>query len=169
MCRVSWNLGASTSWNPQGLPRPVLELLYLYCQAAHNCDLPLLRQSWNNSCILNDSSLLRYSTCVCLTLILYFLLSPMYIANRNKNKRKPTVFLIKLRTVTVAWGQFNLGSYWLNMTNIPNEIHHVLLISKNLLAIQKWYVTWISFIFRFNNVLKFIVFSIQFCVSPELV
>jgi hypothetical protein len=30
MCRLSSNLGASTSWNPQGLPRPVMGLLYLY-------------------------------------------------------------------------------------------------------------------------------------------
>jgi len=30
MCRLSWNLGASTSWNTQGLPRPVKGLLYLY-------------------------------------------------------------------------------------------------------------------------------------------
>jgi len=30
MCRLSWNLGASTSWNPQGLSRPVVGLLYLY-------------------------------------------------------------------------------------------------------------------------------------------
>jgi len=30
MCRLSWNLGASTSWNPQGLSRPVIGLLYLY-------------------------------------------------------------------------------------------------------------------------------------------
>ena len=30
MCRLSWNLGASTSWNPQGLSRPVIQLLYLY-------------------------------------------------------------------------------------------------------------------------------------------
>jgi hypothetical protein len=27
---LSWNLGASTSWNPQGLSRPVMELIYLY-------------------------------------------------------------------------------------------------------------------------------------------
>ena len=33
MCRLSWNLGASTSWNPQGLPRPVMELLFLSCKA----------------------------------------------------------------------------------------------------------------------------------------
>ena len=30
MCRLSWNLGAWTSWNPQGLSRPVIGLLYLY-------------------------------------------------------------------------------------------------------------------------------------------
>jgi len=29
MCRMSWNLRASTSWNPQGLSRPVMGLLYL--------------------------------------------------------------------------------------------------------------------------------------------
>ena len=29
MCRLSWNLGATTSWNSQGLSRPVMELLYL--------------------------------------------------------------------------------------------------------------------------------------------
>ena len=29
MCRLSWNLGASTSWNPQGLSRPVMGLLYI--------------------------------------------------------------------------------------------------------------------------------------------
>jgi len=30
MCRLSSNMGASTSWNPQGLSRPVMGLLYLY-------------------------------------------------------------------------------------------------------------------------------------------
>ena len=30
MCRLSWNLGASTSWNPLGLSRTVMGLLYLF-------------------------------------------------------------------------------------------------------------------------------------------
>jgi hypothetical protein len=30
VCRSSWNPGASTSWNPLGLSRPVMGLLYLY-------------------------------------------------------------------------------------------------------------------------------------------
>jgi hypothetical protein len=30
MCRLSKNLGASTSWSPKGLSRPVMGLLYLY-------------------------------------------------------------------------------------------------------------------------------------------
>ena len=29
MCGLSWNMGASTSWNPQGLSRSVMGLLYL--------------------------------------------------------------------------------------------------------------------------------------------
>ena len=28
MCRLSWNLGDSTCWNPQGLSRPVMRLLF---------------------------------------------------------------------------------------------------------------------------------------------
>ena len=30
MCRLSWYLGASTSWNTYGLSRPVMGLLFLY-------------------------------------------------------------------------------------------------------------------------------------------
>ena len=30
MCRLSWNLGSSTSLNPQGLSRSLMGLLYLY-------------------------------------------------------------------------------------------------------------------------------------------
>jgi len=35
MCRLSWNLGASPSWNPQGLSRPVMGLFYLYLLLGH--------------------------------------------------------------------------------------------------------------------------------------
>jgi hypothetical protein len=31
MCRLSLNLGVSTSWNPQDLSKPVQGLLYIYC------------------------------------------------------------------------------------------------------------------------------------------
>jgi hypothetical protein len=40
---LSWNLGASTSWNPLGLSRPVMGLLYLL----HN-KLTLTRLDWNS-------------------------------------------------------------------------------------------------------------------------
>jgi hypothetical protein len=36
MCRLSRNLGASTSWNPKGLFRPVMGLLYLYHQISQS-------------------------------------------------------------------------------------------------------------------------------------
>jgi hypothetical protein len=37
MCRLSWNLGASTCWNPQGLSRPVMGLLYLIPKIVLHC------------------------------------------------------------------------------------------------------------------------------------
>jgi hypothetical protein len=37
---MSWNLGASTSWNPQGLSRPVQGLLYLFMTTAQLLKLP---------------------------------------------------------------------------------------------------------------------------------
>ena len=45
MCRLSWNLGASTTWKPQGLSRPVMGLLYLFTNKGyytHNIGLLLL-------------------------------------------------------------------------------------------------------------------------------
>ena len=36
MCRLSCNLGASTSWSPQGLLRPVMGLLYLLLLPLNN-------------------------------------------------------------------------------------------------------------------------------------
>jgi hypothetical protein len=40
MCWLSWNLGASTSWNPQGLSRRVIGLLYV------TVDVVVLFTSW---------------------------------------------------------------------------------------------------------------------------
>jgi hypothetical protein len=34
MCRLSWNLGASTCWNTYGLSRPVMGLTYIYIYIA---------------------------------------------------------------------------------------------------------------------------------------
>jgi hypothetical protein len=39
MCQLSSNLGASNSWNPQGLSRPVMGLLYLYDNFALGVEL----------------------------------------------------------------------------------------------------------------------------------
>ena len=45
-------LGASTSWNPQGLSRPVMGLLYLYAHV-YICSLfPTVRQSMQDSSLL---------------------------------------------------------------------------------------------------------------------
>jgi hypothetical protein len=49
MCQLSWNLGASTTWNPQGLSKPVMRLLTLY--SLHN------NPEEHSSHLLHDRSL----------------------------------------------------------------------------------------------------------------
>jgi len=41
MCRLSWNMGTSIYWNPQGLSRPVMGLLYLRKQINPNEDFQM--------------------------------------------------------------------------------------------------------------------------------
>jgi hypothetical protein len=53
MYRLPWNLGASTSWNPQGLSRPVQGLLYLLFVGVSKFKFPetyLSRRGWNVIC-----------------------------------------------------------------------------------------------------------------------
>jgi len=52
MCRLSLNLGASTSWYPQGLSRPVMGLLYLVpfvTSATYMSHLQSFQVRWDNS------------------------------------------------------------------------------------------------------------------------
>jgi hypothetical protein len=49
MCRLSWNLGASTSWNPQGLSRPVMGLLHLYLIVTGPCNCDILCSVWGTN------------------------------------------------------------------------------------------------------------------------
>ena len=63
MCRLSWNLGASTSWNPQGLSRPVMGLLYL---------LPLTSAGIKND--WSPSYTIPYAFMACVRKSLLFLL-----------------------------------------------------------------------------------------------
>jgi hypothetical protein len=51
MCRLSWNLGASASWNPQVLSRPVMGLLY---HLHTGMKLVHLGQLWLQCLILNS-------------------------------------------------------------------------------------------------------------------
>ena len=68
MCRLSWILGDSSSWNPQGLSRPVMGLLYPYLS-----QVPFLHRSvetafttWDN--IKRTSECFAYiATCFPLT------------------------------------------------------------------------------------------------------
>ena len=55
VCRLSWNMGALTSWKSQGLSRPVIGLLYLYEVFTHHTDklnVALLTINLSNMCAL---------------------------------------------------------------------------------------------------------------------
>jgi hypothetical protein len=54
MCRLFWNLGASTSWNPQGLSRPVMGLLYLYLYQNDKTDKGLFHLCVKQKVCLTD-------------------------------------------------------------------------------------------------------------------
>jgi len=54
-CRFSWNLGASTCWNPHGLSRPVQWLLYFHV----NCSMHFL---YHSLVVMQLSDSLRYGT-----------------------------------------------------------------------------------------------------------
>ena len=47
MCRLSRNLGSSTSWNNQGLTRPIMVLLYIY-PLMMGLDTPVTYRGWRN-------------------------------------------------------------------------------------------------------------------------
>jgi hypothetical protein len=49
MCRLSLKPGASTSWNLQGLSRPVMELLYLYVYIQTHITHCVLKQHLSSS------------------------------------------------------------------------------------------------------------------------
>ena len=66
ICRLSWNLGASTSWNPQGLSRPVMGLLYLftvYIEIVNIWQSTFELTSWSQSELLSLSEPEYLCTC----------------------------------------------------------------------------------------------------------
>jgi hypothetical protein len=50
-CRLSWNLETSASWNPLGLSRPVMGLLYLYLLQSNPLRVPELGAIRGISCL----------------------------------------------------------------------------------------------------------------------
>jgi hypothetical protein len=46
ICRLSWNLGTSTSWKPLGLSMPLLGLLYLCEQIGRTPTAPTITGKW---------------------------------------------------------------------------------------------------------------------------
>ena len=69
MCRLSWNLGASTSWNPQGLSRPVMEYLYLFNLHINDSEFDRFPRRRLVVGVLNVSCLLPEDVCYVLQVV----------------------------------------------------------------------------------------------------
>ena len=67
MCRLSWNLGASNSWNPQGLSRPVI-ISPARCTILLNIFISLLYMFRASMCPSSGENYCIYATRVFVTL-----------------------------------------------------------------------------------------------------
>jgi hypothetical protein len=68
MCRLSRNLGASNSWNPKGLSRPVMELLFTgiwYTVDAEPQQTELVGEIDRDCFVLIRIELMALSRCAC--------------------------------------------------------------------------------------------------------
>ena len=59
MCRMSWNLRPSTSWNPKGLSRPVMVYLYLLPSTLEQIN----KQNRSNNTVFNNLQLFLIRWC----------------------------------------------------------------------------------------------------------
>jgi hypothetical protein len=100
MCRLSCNLGASTSWNPQGLSRPVMGLLYL---------LPF------------EKALRRRTTpCTSSTFT-----HPREVRNRGTGRlfnRQPHIFTLANAVEFHSWRKFELRSLYCRLASIGGPL-----------------------------------------------
>ena len=73
MCRLSWNLGASNSWNPQGLSSPVMELLYFYLYVTIGMRIRWLVRTVESNVYFRDYNVVGVAwwTCSCYCTCIY--------------------------------------------------------------------------------------------------
>ena len=125
MCGLSWNLGASTSWNTQGLSRPVMGLVLPLPTRVWRCERPAifhLREFLKPSQLITSfffSSVISNQS----TWVLYELMCWLSLVVRSLPARRSLSWIQS----TVDWvmaprnWRFNLKS---NSTNYPDHDHH---------------------------------------------
>jgi hypothetical protein len=67
MCQLSWNLRVWTSWNPQGLSRPVMRLLYLlfkmntFHTMKYTFSILYAHRTWSNFVLRSGGNFIKFS------------------------------------------------------------------------------------------------------------
>ena len=100
MCRLSWNIGTSNSWNPLGLSRPVMGLLYHFIRSFMSglyCGYVFLKQDFlyagsseksklDTFSILWNKTLFISKHCLCIIFVYSDVLIPvlsLFVIRRN--------------------------------------------------------------------------------------
>jgi len=109
MCQLSWNLGALTFWNPQGLSRPVQGLLYLLATVKNVISL-------NFTCSTISFYSLLISSILCCSVLISFSLtsSPLFSKFQENNTyvwlQYPNWILPQHKNIQ-KWGWWQVGRY----------------------------------------------------------
>jgi hypothetical protein len=136
-CRLPWILGASTSWNPQGLSRAVLRLLYIYIMSK----------------VLN-LQVIRYKSIPSYTVlkIYKYLMNTLYNLSQwptwftNFNKFITILYMYMFRTISCSssGGQIALIQHLVSSLSVSDRPVHRL--RENCSSLWRmWKKCWIAF------------------------
>ena len=117
ICRLSWNLGASTSWNLQGLSRTVMRLLYLLLFTI--CEKSILTLNNNRSDFSVRQVLFVYKPWICS----YTTTETISIKSSSRNtikKQYISVYIFQEREAKISW-QLNFF-FWLVSASVSYDI-----------------------------------------------
>jgi hypothetical protein len=140
MCWLSWNLGARTSWNPQGLSRSVLRLHCLYtsfikhhkltaCMERHSTSqLVLLRGGWTKSNGLqarshsptSDNPLSSHCNHTCLCLVAQSIEMSLH-ASRNSILFQKVTVITAVTRCSVSFMTYRELVFWREKTETEWE------------------------------------------------
>jgi hypothetical protein len=104
---LSWNLGTSTSWNPQGLSRFVQGLLYLYILSVQRIIRTSLQLSQGTAIKMEGKTLTYFS----LKVQVLWNVTPCQLINSYKRLKDNSAFIFRVKQSEQILPDFNLPQH----------------------------------------------------------